>query len=171
MSKPLEKIVGKPPCLMAFQPQWLMMRFKPFTTRLPCVLYAWRSLMVRWPVFLILDPTFWLWNHHGSPSLIIIVTPKKIEKVKFPTIFAGFYCSIFLGRLLTRPFIGPSSLFQRGPNLGNQGICGLLAVSQKHLLPAKRRVFFWGGGKTIKNMGLSENSVPLHPMVNDHYPY
>ena len=24
----------------------------------------------------------------------------------------------------------------------------------------------------IKNyMGLSENSVPLHPMVNDHYPY
>ena len=20
-------------------------------------------------------------------------------------------------------------------------------------------------------MGLSENSVPLHPMVNDHYPY
>ena len=21
------------------------------------------------------------------------------------------------------------------------------------------------------NMGLSENSVPLHPMVNDHYPY
>ena len=23
----------------------------------------------------------------------------------------------------------------------------------------------------IMNMGLSENSVPLHPMVNDHYPY
>jgi hypothetical protein len=21
------------------------------------------------------------------------------------------------------------------------------------------------------DMGLSENSVPLHPMVNDHYPY
>ena len=21
------------------------------------------------------------------------------------------------------------------------------------------------------HMGLSENSVPLHPMVNDHYPY
>ena len=21
------------------------------------------------------------------------------------------------------------------------------------------------------NMGLSENSVPLNPMVNDHYPY
>ena len=21
------------------------------------------------------------------------------------------------------------------------------------------------------NMGLSENSVPLHPMVNDYYPY
>jgi hypothetical protein len=82
--------------------------------------------------------------------LIIIVTPKKIEKVKFPTIFAGFYCSIFLGRLLTRPFIGPSSLFQRGPNLGNQGICGLLAVSQKHLLPAKRRVFFGGVVKLSK---------------------
>ena len=24
---------------------------------------------------------------------------------------------------------------------------------------------------THLNMGLSENSVPLHPMVNDHYPY
>ena len=23
----------------------------------------------------------------------------------------------------------------------------------------------------MKYMGLSENSVPLHPMVNDHYPY
>ena len=23
----------------------------------------------------------------------------------------------------------------------------------------------------VKNMGLSENSVPLNPMVNDHYPY
>ena len=23
----------------------------------------------------------------------------------------------------------------------------------------------------LNNMGLSENSVPLHPMVNDHYPY
>ena len=22
-----------------------------------------------------------------------------------------------------------------------------------------------------RNLGLSENSVPLHPMVNDHYPY
>ena len=22
-----------------------------------------------------------------------------------------------------------------------------------------------------KHMGLSENSVPLYPMVNDHYPY
>ena len=22
-----------------------------------------------------------------------------------------------------------------------------------------------------QSMGLSENSVPLHPMVNDHYPY
>ena len=22
-----------------------------------------------------------------------------------------------------------------------------------------------------KHVGLSENSVPLHPMVNDHYPY
>ena len=22
-----------------------------------------------------------------------------------------------------------------------------------------------------KNMGMSENSVPLNPMVNDHYPY
>ena len=22
-----------------------------------------------------------------------------------------------------------------------------------------------------KQVGLSENSVPLHPMVNDHYPY
>ena len=24
---------------------------------------------------------------------------------------------------------------------------------------------------TLKHLGLSENSVPLHPMVNDHYPY
>ena len=24
---------------------------------------------------------------------------------------------------------------------------------------------------TNDDMGLSENSVPLHPMVNDHYPY
>ena len=23
----------------------------------------------------------------------------------------------------------------------------------------------------IPHLGLSENSVPLHPMVNDHYPY
>ena len=23
----------------------------------------------------------------------------------------------------------------------------------------------------VLEMGLSENSVPLHPMVNDHYPY
>ena len=26
-------------------------------------------------------------------------------------------------------------------------------------------------GLLVQNMGLSENSVPLHPMVNDHYPY
>ena len=25
--------------------------------------------------------------------------------------------------------------------------------------------------KREHHMGLSENSVPLHPMVNDHYPY
>ena len=24
---------------------------------------------------------------------------------------------------------------------------------------------------STKHVGLSENSVPLHPMVNDHYPY
>ena len=24
---------------------------------------------------------------------------------------------------------------------------------------------------TTSQLGLSENSVPLHPMVNDHYPY
>ena len=38
---------------------------------------------------------------------------------------------------------------------------------------------FWGssiealGSMMFKehDMGLSENSVPLHPMVNDHYPY
>ena len=24
---------------------------------------------------------------------------------------------------------------------------------------------------SVKHVGLSENSVPLHPMVNDHYPY
>ena len=28
----------------------------------------------------------------------------------------------------------------------------------------------WGMGKDPQ-MGVSENSVPLHPMVNDHYPY
>ena len=28
---------------------------------------------------------------------------------------------------------------------------------------------FFGGKHT--NMGVSENSVPLNPMVNDHYPY
>ena len=29
-----------------------------------------------------------------------------------------------------------------------------------------------GNGNHDRNyMGLSENSVPLHPMVNDHYPY
>ena len=33
------------------------------------------------------------------------------------------------------------------------------------ILSAKRDV----GNCT--HMGLSENSVPLHPMVNDHYPY
>ena len=27
------------------------------------------------------------------------------------------------------------------------------------------------GTTHIYHMGLSENSVPLHPMVNDHYPY
>ena len=26
-------------------------------------------------------------------------------------------------------------------------------------------------GDLVNNMGLSENSVPLHPMVNDDYPY
>ena len=26
-------------------------------------------------------------------------------------------------------------------------------------------------GSSYQYMGLSENSVPLHPMVNDHYPY
>ena len=26
-------------------------------------------------------------------------------------------------------------------------------------------------GNVYQYMGLSENSVPLHPMVNDHYPY
>ena len=29
--------------------------------------------------------------------------------------------------------------------------------------------FVWKQG--TPDMGLSENSVPLHPMVNDHYPY
>ena len=28
----------------------------------------------------------------------------------------------------------------------------------------------WGLG-TLRDLGLSENSVPLNPMVNDHYPY
>jgi len=27
------------------------------------------------------------------------------------------------------------------------------------------------GTLLIFHLGLSENSVPLHPMVNDHYPY
>ena len=31
---------------------------------------------------------------------------------------------------------------------------------------------WWGWIKTYRNyMGVSENSVPLNPMVNDHYPY
>ena len=28
-----------------------------------------------------------------------------------------------------------------------------------------------GQGILVCNMGVSENSVPLNPMVNDHYPY
>ena len=31
--------------------------------------------------------------------------------------------------------------------------------------------FNWFNWVWLMNMGLSENSVPLHPMVNDHYPY
>ena len=30
---------------------------------------------------------------------------------------------------------------------------------------------FMDGVIYLTNMGLSENSVPLNPMVNDHYPY
>jgi len=32
-------------------------------------------------------------------------------------------------------------------------------------------VFFFQLEEVQQNMGVSENSVPLNPMVNDHYPY
>ena len=38
--------------------------------------------------------------------------------------------------------------------------------SYRYQLLSNRSEFF-----SWKTMGLSENSVPLHPMVNDHYPY
>ena len=41
-----------------------------------------------------------------------------------------------------------------------QGNQGRVAGTTVHLLKCP-----------VKQMGLSENSVPLNPMVNDHYPY
>ena len=37
--------------------------------------------------------------------------------------------------------------------------------------PKKSEQFNWFNWVWLMNIGLSENSVPLHPMVNDHYPY
>ena len=42
--------------------------------------------------------------------------------------------------------------------------CGIESIIHQDLRP-KRANERW-----YKHMGLSENSVPLHPMVNDHYP-
>ena len=40
------------------------------------------------------------------------------------------------------------------------------AAIDKSTFPVQKNVSFWE-----TNMGVSENSVPLNPMVNDHYPY
>ena len=55
------------------------------------------------------------------------------------------------------------------------GVCDKMVVYQEIILIYRwdsPSTSFWGthiAGNL--HMGLSENSVPLHPMVNDHYPY
>ena len=44
----------------------------------------------------------------------------------------------------------------------------ILAVMEKSCSTNAESVFHEG---SLVYMGVSENSVPLHPMVNDHYPY
>ena len=44
-------------------------------------------------------------------------------------------------------------------------------VSENHLVRPKGNRVIQVEGSQETHMGMSENSVPLHPMVNDHYPY
>ena len=37
--------------------------------------------------------------------------------------------------------------------------------------PEETELPFWVPYQFWRNMGVSQNSVPLNPMVNDHYPY
>ena len=54
-------------------------------------------------------------------------------------------------------------------------VCSSLNAGRNHLPEV---LASWVSGRSAdlrrlehKHMGLSENNVPLHPMVNDHYPY
>jgi hypothetical protein len=49
-----------------------------------------------------------------------------------------------------------------GPSFALHILVGLDGLVEGKILTGNHRFF---------HMGLSENSVPLNPMVNDHYPY
>ena len=66
-------------------------------------------------------------------------------------------CPISLGCVTTTPDSAPQSL-------GHRPQCQDLSQEVGRSLDEF-------GGSTWFDMGLSENSVPLNPMVNDHYPY
>ena len=55
------------------------------------------------------------------------------------------------------------------PHLGRASLYP--AVCLRCAAGVARKPLQKNGGFGETNMGLSENSVPLHPMVNDHYPY
>ena len=69
--------------------------------------------------------------------------------------------------------LGMTYDFARGlgqhPSFSKRSIeCGCSAILINKLDTPKPLV---SHGFPIKQVGVSENSVPLHPMVNDHYPY
>ena len=47
------------------------------------------------------------------------------------------------------------------------GLCGTARAATE----GEEQALVSGHFGCAKSVGLSENSVPLHPMVNDHYPY
>ena len=101
-------------------------------------------------------------------------TPRHLSENKFPEIHMR---SISLSTFFDR------SIFFCCQNSGTNAHPGQLFPGRQNSLEEKAKarsnilvmvVIMWVDNPRTcdkTHMGLSENSVPLHPMVNDHYPY